>query len=166
MCPTQIYSSLRAVSRVVWTQLQLSKKICIYRMNSGVAPEATPHCAQKLFYIRVTYVIRKSCVSVAGIGFVVFWTPHHTAARPVVTTCDLFAHQSCSWVTHTRCHHSSTGELMGSASCICKCSELTSLASIWGIIFQQALYYIQPLYLQMTPYYALRFSDAPVRGKD
>lgn len=85
VCPAQIYSSLRAVFRMVWTQLQVSKKICIYRINSGVAPEVMPHCAQKLFYIGVTCVIRKSCVSMAGLRLVMFCTPHHTAACPVVT---------------------------------------------------------------------------------
>ena len=113
-CPAQIYSSLRAASRVIWNQVQLSKKICIYRIKWRVAPEVMPHCAQKLFYIRVTCVIRNSCVSLAGLRDVLgmFWTPHHTAACPIVATYDLFAHQSCSWVRHTRCHHSSTGELL------------------------------------------------------
>lgn len=148
--------------------MQLSKKICIYRINSGVAPEVMPHCAQKLFYIRVTSVTRNSCVSMAGLRdvLVMFWTPHHTAACPVMTTRDLFARQSCSWVTHTRCHRSRAGELLGSASSICKHSELISLASIRGIIFQQALYYMQPLYLQMTPYSALKYSFPLGRGKD
>lgn len=74
--------------------------------------------------------------------------------------------QSCSWVPHTRCHHSSTGELLSSAFCVCKHSQLISLASVWGIIFWQALYYIQLLYLHMTPHWALKFSCPLDRGKD
>lgn len=97
-----------------------------------------PHCAQKLFDIRVTSVTSKSYVTVAGLRgvLVVFRTPHHSAACPVVTTCHLFTHQSCFWVTHTRCHQSSAGELMGFDSCICKPLELISLGSIWNVIFQ------------------------------
>lgn len=46
MCPAQIYCSVRAMSRIVWAQLQLIKDICTYRINSGGAPEVMPHCAQ------------------------------------------------------------------------------------------------------------------------
>lgn len=146
MCPAQIYCSAREVSRVVWAQLLLIKDFCTYRINSGVDPEVMPHCAQKLFYIRVTKVMRNSCVNMTWLrdALGIFWTSHHPAVCPVMST------RPCSWIPHTRCHHSSPGELLSSAFRVCKHSQLISLASGRGIIFQPALYYIQPLFLRVT----------------
>lgn len=136
VCPAQIYCSVRAVSRVVWAELLLIEDICTYRINSGVAPEVMPHCAQKLFYIRVTQVMRSNCVSTTWLrdALGIFWMSHRPAVSPVMSTNPVH-------VSHTP-----NVTIQALESCwvraafrASKHSQLISLASGWSSNFQQAL---------------------------
>lgn len=162
MCPAQIYCSVRAMSRIVWAQLQLIKDICTYRINSGGAPEVMPHCAQS--YLTSGWLKSWGTVVWGWLGSEIPWG--YSGHLPILL-CALW----CPPVlfmgpTHQMSPFKHRRVLLSSAFCVCKHSQLISLASVWGIIFWQALYYIQLLYLHMTPHWALKFSCPLDRGKD